>query len=202
MPVNANDEAWFARAENGWGRRRRPPGARWFPVIVAAVLQLPGVFIAAHEAQAHPLTLVFVLLAFASSFVLVAAREHPGIVVAAVAVMCAPAIAVTAGPPFSAIPLALAVVSAVVRGARVWAWATLAGLAVLGPLAAYLVIGHPTAIIRPLIIALVMCLLVGVGEAIRNRRERYRNVSRTLAARREAVAEAERLRIEIGRAHV
>jgi signal transduction histidine kinase len=195
MPLNANDEAWFARAENGWGRRRRPPGARWFPAIVAAVLQLPGVFIAAHQAQTDPLTLAFVLLAFASSFVLVAAREHPGVVVATVAVLCAPAIAITAGPPFSAIPLALAVVSAVVRGARVWAWATLAGLAVLGPLAAYLLIGHPTAIIRPLIIALVMCLLVGVGEAIRNRRERYREVSRTLSARREAVAEAERLRI-------
>src|SRR5262249_23065165 len=49
--------------------------------------------------------------------------------------------------------------------------------------------------IRPLVIALVLTLLVGVGEAIRGRRERYREVSRQIAARREAAAEAERLRI-------
>lgn len=195
MPLNANDETWFARAGTGWEGRRRPPGARWFPVVVAALFQLPGVVIAVHDARADPLTLAFVLLAFASSFVLLAARQHPGPVVAAVAVLCAPAIAITTGPPFTAVPLALAVVSAVVRGARVWAWWTLAGLAVLGPLGAYLLVGHPTAIIRPLIIALILCLLVGAGEAIRGRRERYREVSRTLAARREAAAEAERLRI-------
>jgi signal transduction histidine kinase len=49
--------------------------------------------------------------------------------------------------------------------------------------------------IRPLVIALVLCLLVGLGEGLRNRRERYREVARAVAARREAAAEAERLRI-------
>ena len=41
----------------------------------------------------------------------------------------------------------------------------------------------------------MLTLLVGVGEAIRGRRERYRELSRQVAARREAAAEAERLRI-------
>ncbi|WP_431277177.1 histidine kinase [Leifsonia poae] len=194
MPWNANEEAWFARAANGWGRRR-PPSARWIPVVVALLFQLPGLIIAAFHASEDVLTLVFVALAFASSFVLVAARTQPGRVVAIVGVLCLPAIAVTMGPPVAAVPLALAVVSAVARGARIWAWATVAGFAVLGPLSAYLLAGQPIAIIRPLIVALILSLLVGVGEALRNRRERYHEVAQRIVARRESAAEAERLRI-------
>lgn len=178
-----------------WSGRNRPRGARWFAVIVAALLQVPGLIIAARDASHDPIALGFALLAFAASFVLLASRSHPGITVAVVAALCAPAIAVTTGPPFSAVPLAFAVVSAVVRGARVWVWWTLAGFAIAGPAAAYLLRGQPAAMIRPLIIALVLCLLVGVGEALRNRGERYREVARSIAARREAAAEAERLRI-------
>ncbi|MEO7016919.1 MAG: sensor histidine kinase [Leifsonia sp.] len=194
MAWNANEEAWFARAENGWGRRRRPPGARWFPVILALLVQVPGLFIAVH-AGGTLLSLSFVVLAMASSFVLLAARKYPGPAVVIIAALCAPAIAVTFGPPLTAVPFALAVLSAVVRGARVWAWSTLAGFAVLGPVGASLLVGHPTAIIRPLITALVLCLLVGVGEAVRNRRERYHDVAQRIAARRESAAEQERLRI-------
>ncbi|GAB3577878.1 sensor histidine kinase [Leifsonia lichenia] len=195
MAWSADEQARLARAERGWTNRPRPPAARWFPVVVAALIQVPGLVIAFHDARRDALSLAFVLVAFASSFVLLAARKHPGVVVAVIGLLCAPAIAVSAGPPFAAVPLAFAVVSAVVRGARVWAWWTLAGLAVLGPLAAYLLSVQPTAIIRPLIVALILLLLVGVGEAIRNRRERYRELSRTIAARRESAAEAERLRI-------
>ncbi|MDR6970491.1 histidine kinase [Leifsonia shinshuensis] len=184
----------------GWGRppwtdRGRPRGARWFAVIVAVLIQLPGVVLAARDAATDPVALGFTLLAFAASFLLLAGRSHPGLTVVLVAALCAPAIAVTTGPPFSAVPLAFAVVGAVVRGARVWAWWTLAGFAVAGPAAAYLLRGQPAAMIRPLIVALLLCLLVGVGEAVRNRRERYREVARSVAARREAAAEAERLRI-------
>jgi signal transduction histidine kinase len=190
---------WNAPADRGagapWADRPRPRGARWFLVVVAALLQLPGVFIAARFPPHDPVALGFTLLAFAASFVLLAARTHPGPTVVAVAVLCAPAIAVTAGPPFSAVPLAFAVVGAVIRGARVWVWWTVAGFAVAGPLAAYLLRGETLAMIRPLVIALVLCLLVGLGEGLRNRRERYREVARAVAARREAAAEAERLRI-------
>lgn len=178
-----------------WTERGRPRGARWFAVVVAALLQLPGIAIAARDASHDPLTLAFSVLAFAASFVLLAARRHPGPTVVAIAVLCAPAIAVTTGPPFSAVPLAFAVVTAVVRGARVWAWWTLAGFAIVGPVSAYLLRGDPAAMLRPLIITLILCLLLGVGEALRNRRERYREVARQIASRREAAAEAERLRI-------
>ncbi len=195
MPWNADDEAASASAGGGWTGRRRPPGARWFPVVLAALIQVPGIAIAVHSAPGDPLTLALVLMAFASSFVLLVGREHPGPVVVAVGALCAPAVAITVGPPLAVVPLAFAVVGAVVRGARVWAWWTLAGFAIVGPLAAYVVLGSPVAIIRPLIVALVLCLLLGVGEAIRNRRERYREISRTVKARRDAAAEAERLRI-------
>lgn len=181
----------WADAQGREGRR----GVRWFAVVVAALLQLPGLGIAAANASHDPLALGLALLAFAASFVLLASRSHPGVVVVAVAVLCAPAIAVTTGPPFSAVPLAFAVVNAVVRGARAWAWWTLAGFAVAGPAAAYLLRGDPAAMIRPLIVALVLTLLIGVGEALRNRRERYREIARSIASRREAAAEAERLRI-------
>lgn len=179
----------------GWNGRRRPPGAIWFPVVLSVLVQLPGVFIAAHFAADDPWTLAAVLVALASSFLLLLGRAHPGAVVVAVAALCIPAIALTTGPPLAAVPLAFAVVGAVVRSARAWAWWTVAGIAVVGPLGAYLLVGRPEAVIRPLIIALVLTLLVGVGEAIRGRRERYREVSRQVAARREAAAEAERLRI-------
>ncbi|GAA4148412.1 sensor histidine kinase [Leifsonia shinshuensis] len=184
----------------GWGEGqggpgRRPRGSIWFPVVLSVVLQVPGVFIAAHTAASDPWTLVAVFVAFASSFLLLAGRAYPGPVLVAVAVLCTPAIAITMGPPLAAVPLAFAVVGAVVRSARVWAWWTVAGIAVVGPLGAYLLVGRPEAVIRPLVIALILTLLVGVGEAIRGRRERYREVSRQIAARRESAAEAERLRI-------
>ena len=182
---------WQSR---GW-QGRRPRGAIWFPVVLSVLIQLPGVLIAAHTAATDPLTLAAVLVAFASSLLLLLARAYPGPVLVAVAVLCTPAIALTMGPPLAAVPVAFAVVGAVVRSARVWAWWTLAGIAVVGPLGAYLLVGRPEAVIRPLAIALVLTLLVGVGEAIRGRRERYREVSRQIAARRESAAEAERLRI-------
>lgn len=200
------DHPWAGRADTAeartpaWPNRHRPRGAVWFPVVLAALVQLPGVFIAAHTASSTtaasaPWTLLAVLVAFASSFLLLAARIRPGATVVAVAVLCAPAIAVTTGPPLAAVPLAFAIVGAVVRGARTWAWWTVAGFAVAGPLGAFLLVGRPEAVIRPLVVALVLTLLVGVGEAIRGRRERYREISRQVAARREAAAEAERLRI-------
>ncbi|MGN6426990.1 MAG: sensor histidine kinase [Leifsonia sp.] len=206
MPRTRSDDSrlrgapWHAESGGdgrvtGWMEGRRPRGTGWFPAALAALIQLPGVVIAVHDVQTAPATAAAVLVAFASSFLLLLGRAHPGPTLVAVAVLCAPAIAITLGPPFAAVPLAFAIVGAVVRGARVWAWWTVAGLGVAGPVGAYVLIGRPEAVIRPLIIALVLTLLVGVGEAIRGRRERYRELSRQVAARREAAAEAERLRI-------
>ncbi|MFF2051783.1 sensor histidine kinase [Leifsonia sp. NPDC058194] len=195
MPFPARDETPSDPRASAWADRGRPRGSRWFPVVVAAFLQVPGLLFALFDTSAHPFTAAAMLVAFLSSGLLALGRSRPGAVVVAIAALCTPAIALTTGPPAAALPLAFAVVGAVVRGARVWAWWTLAGFAVVAPLAAFLLTERPTSMIRPLILALFLCLLLGVGEAIRNRRERYRELSRTLAARRESAAEAERLRI-------
>ncbi|WP_025156812.1 sensor histidine kinase [Leifsonia aquatica] len=195
MPFPPRDETSVDARASAWAERGRPRGSRWFPVVVAVLLQLPGVLFALADAAGHPLTAAAMIVALLSSGLLAVGRAHPGAVVVAVAVLVTPALALTTGPPIAALPLAFAVVGAVVRGARVWAWWTLAGFAVAAPLAAFLLTDRPTSMIRPLILALILCLLVGVGEALRNRRERYREVSRALSARREAAAEAERLRI-------
>lgn len=191
-PVGARPAAEHS---SGWMVRTRPPGSGRFPAVFAALVQLPGVLIMAQANGQEPLTLVAVVIAFLSSFALLLGRTHPGPTVVAVAALCLPAVAVTTGPPLAAVPIALAVVGAVVRGARQWAWWTVAGLALVGPTGAFLLVGRPEAVIRPLIIALVLTLLLGVGEAIRTRRERFREISRQIAARRETAAEAERLRI-------
>jgi signal transduction histidine kinase len=169
-------------------------------VVIALLFQFPGLATSVQHGRAggYPapvLTTAALLVAFLSSFLLLAMRKHPGPIVAIVGVLVAPAIALGSGPPLAGIVLAFAVVSGIIRGARIWVWSTLAGLAVVWPLAAYLLTSSSVAIIRPLMTALVLCLLVGIGEAIRNRRERYRELSRQVAARRQSAAEAERVRI-------
>src|SRR6478609_7627670 len=118
MPSNASaDPGWSAPPESGphtadrwsnpserwsrppWGERGRPPGTRWFAPIVAALVQIPGLFIAGRDAANDPVALGFALLAFAASFLLLGARRYPGPTVVAIAVLCGPAIAVTTGPP-------------------------------------------------------------------------------------------------------
>ncbi|BDZ50885.1 hypothetical protein GCM10025867_31260 [Frondihabitans sucicola] len=136
-----------------------------------------------------------ILLGFAASFALLARRHRPGQVALATGLLSASAIAFGSGPPLAALPLAVAVVAGIARGARVWVWSTLAGLALVVPLVAYLVSGSPVASIRPLVVALVLCFLVGLGEVVRNRRERFREISGRIAAQRRSEAEAERVRI-------
>src|SRR5262249_30009533 len=58
-----------------------------------------------------------------------------------------------------------------------------------------LVSGGQLALVKPLIVAVVLAMLVGFGEAMRSRRERYRELSRQVARQREADTEAERVRI-------
>lgn len=209
MRTSEHEDGWPARPEHSppwaggpWrqgppGRRGWSRGARWFPVVIALLFQLPGLLTSIEHGRGSgaTLTTAALVIAFFSSFLLLTMREHPGPMVAIVGILVAPAIALGPGPPLASIVLAFAVVSGIIRGARTWVWGTLAGLAIVWPLAAYLLTSSSVAIIRPLMTALVLCLLVGMGEAIRNRRERYREMSRQVAARRQSAAEAERVRI-------
>jgi signal transduction histidine kinase len=164
----------------------------WFPVVFSLIIQLPGLIIAI----SNILTLAIVALsvAYASTFLLLVARRWPGPVLVAVAALCTVGIGVSVGPPFAAVPVAFAVVIAVLRGARVWAWPTLAGLGVVA-LFGWWLAHSPGFTFRLLASVVVLSLLIGITEGVRNRRDRMREISRQIAARRQTAAEAERLRI-------
>jgi signal transduction histidine kinase len=201
-------DAWptgFTDDAGPWGRGpwrhrpRDPDRLPWIPVVVAVVLQFPLAVFSVHQAWADGGTTwpraAAVVVALGASFLLLLVPRHPGPAVIAIAVVCAPAIGLTSGPPSPALPLAVAVILGIVRGARVWVWSTVAGFAIAAPVFSFAVTGMPTAIIRPLIVALVLCLLMGIGEVVRNRRERFAQARREAAARRQSAAEAERTRI-------
>ena len=137
--------------------------------------------------------LVFAL-ALVGPLALIAARRFPG----PVAAICAAAaaapilIAPTVVTPFAA--LAFAIVLGIVRGARIWvyasvaaAWAATLALAGLGGIT-----------FNPLRVAgttLVLVAFMGIGETIRRRRDRILEYRRTSDARRTTAEQRERVRI-------
>jgi signal transduction histidine kinase len=181
-----NDEAW---------PRRRREGSLWFPAILALVVQFPAAGFAFHEHGDVAPTVVALVLGIAASLALVRRFRWPGPTVVAVGILAATAIALGSGPPLAAFPLAIAVVGGTLRGARIWVWSTLAGVALVVPTVVYALTRTPVSSIRPLAVALALCFFVGLGEVFRARRERYRELSRQIADRRRSEAEAERLRM-------
>ncbi|MCX7522339.1 sensor histidine kinase [Microbacterium sp. STN6] len=195
MPMNPEPPwAGAGQPHGAEERQRRRRVQRWIPAVVAAVAQLPALVIAGARHAPLPVVLALVL-AFAASFALLFVRRRPVTVLATIAVMILPAIALVGGPPAPALPLAIAIVIAVVHGLRLAVWVTIASLAVAEPLVVMAVSGARLSIVRVLAIVLVLSLLVGIGEAIRTRRERFREISRRIAVQRQSEAEAERVRI-------
>ncbi|WP_084361511.1 sensor histidine kinase [Herbiconiux solani] len=198
--------AWDALDDEsrGPGPRFRVSGwvALWLPVLVSFVVQVPaslfvwrarhlGGWIAGQPAD----DVARIALALAGPLLLIGARRFPGPVVALTSAAAGAYVIVVAGdsaPPY--IALAFAVVGAVVRGARVWAWISLAA-AWIATITVGLVLGvsWPAAPIVAVTLALV--LLLAIGESIRTRRRRYDELRRRIALRRAGEAQAERVRI-------
>ncbi|MEL4318212.1 sensor histidine kinase [Leifsonia sp. YIM 134122] len=181
-----------------WGRwfeeprpRRR---VRWFSVVFSQIVQLPVlVWLIASGAESGQLAAS--VIAFAASYLLLLAPRHPGPTVIAIAVAIAPALVVIpAGPPVAAVPLAFAVVQATARGARVWVWSTI-GVGVVAALVYGAVSAAWPSLVRSLIVLLVLSILVGAGEAVRSRVERYEAFREKQLRTRQSEAELERLRI-------
>jgi signal transduction histidine kinase len=143
----------------------------------------------------HPRELLFGVLVMAvGPLALVAARRFPGPVVAIVA--AAAAVAMLFGdqnlPPYVA--LGFAVVSAIVRGARIWAWISVA-VAWVATLSFALSIGvawHP---LRIASVTLGILIVIGIGEGIRSRREHIAEYRRLASQRKLSEVQAERVRI-------
>lgn len=162
-------------------------------MVLSMLLQIPALWIAVHGGR--PLEIGAAVLAIGSSAALPWRRHAAAPVLLIVAALCLPAIAFAAGPPLAAVPVAFAIAGAIFSGRKVWAWSTLAGLAVLGTVGLIAVTGAPWMAGRLLVVTLALCLIAALAEGARTRRDRYRAMSHEVAARRQSAAEAERLRI-------
>ncbi|CAN5352400.1 sensor histidine kinase [soil metagenome] len=183
---------------------RRPPQFRLssrarllLPVFLSLLVQVPlSLFwLVRAPADNDAAEVVAALLSVAGPLALLAARRFPGPVVAFVSVAaCADLLLADneQGPPF--IALAFAIVGAIVRGARVWAWISV-GSTWIASVTVGLLLGmtwHPA---RIAVTTLGILIVFGVGESIRTRREHYAEYRRTIAQRKQTEVQAERVRI-------
>jgi len=168
----------------------------WIPVIVSLVLQLPAaLFWAVYRHDFRITELIAIGLSIVGPLLLLGARRFPGPVVALVTVVAGVDFVVAQtgqGPPF--IALAFAIVGAIVRGARIWAWISV-GVGWTITVVVGIVAGvdwHPAQVA---ISTLGILIVMGIGEAIRTRRENYAEYRRSYQQRRQTEVQAERVRI-------
>ncbi|MDJ0376564.1 sensor histidine kinase [Cryobacterium sp. PH31-L1] len=200
---------------NGYGMPR--PIRLWLPVVISVMIQVPAVAVLAWPGRGRfdhfdmmrgpgPLPdferpglalagwFLAVGLALIGPLALIGARRFPGPVVAVVAVAAGSFTLVRPeiGVPY--IALILAIVLGIVRGVRVWVYGSVAAawVLVLGLAAAFGVGLHPLRIAGT---TLALAVFMGIGEAIRSRRERFAELRRTLDARRMSAEQQERVRI-------
>ena len=185
-----------------YARRSRASTRLWLPVVIALIVQMPGTLLK-WDATTHMLVrretgldlLLMALLALAGPVALIFARRFPGPVVAFVAVAASVDLLLAGdrdGPPY--IALAFAIGSAIIRGARVWAWSAI-GAAWLGTLIVSFFTGLEWQPIRIVGITIGILLVVGMAEGIRSRREQLDRVRASIARRRQSEVQAERVRI-------
>lgn len=179
--------------------RMRGPSRRlrlWVPVVLSALVQLPASLWLVKTAEPEPWqAITTIALAALGPVALIGARRFPGPVVALVATAAVGLllVGVSGGPP--PIALAFALVGAIVRGARVWAWVSLAvawALALIIGMLAPSDAWNPPRIVGT---TLGLLLVMGIGEGIRSRRERIREYRAAVTRRRLTAAEEERMRI-------
>jgi signal transduction histidine kinase len=171
----------------------------WAPVVLSFAIQVPAAFVVARlSGLGMRQTAIAVALAAAGSLVLIAARRFPGPVVAIVAVLASidlfvhPGSQDRGGPPYVA--LAFAIISAVVRGARTWAWISIA-VAWIATVTAGTILDLQWEPGRVALTTLGILIVFGVGEALRGRRDRAKEWRRLQGERRQSAVQAERVRI-------
>ena len=197
---------WRSDGFAGWPDRweHRPPGSGkssartslWIPVLVSLVLQLPAaLFGPVYRADFSITALIAVGLAIAGPLLLLGARRFPGPVVAVVTVAaCVDFVFVQTGPSPPFIALAFAIVGAIVRGARVWAWISV-GLGWTITVVIGLIAGVDWRPAQVAITTLGILIVMGIGEAIKTRRENFAEYRRSYQQRRQTEVQAERVRI-------
>lgn len=169
----------------------------WVPVVVAALAQVPPAVwsVVMHPELSPAVAGVRIGLAVLGPIALCFARRFPGPVVAVLAVAGSLDVFVGDGdgPPYVA--LGFGIIGAVVRGAQLWAWASV-GVSWSATIVAAAVIGlEKWTPLRIALTTLGIVLLLGVGEAIRAQRQRVTMLRRQIEQLRASEAQAERVRI-------
>lgn len=163
------------------------------PLLVATLLQLGvAVGLGWHGHQQVAAGYLACALASAAAFVLLRRRPGPRVVVVGVASLVG--LLLVPVPPAAVLPFGLAVVAAMVRGARVWALACVAA-ALPVPVAEFVLSPDPLVAVRSLGTALLLVVVTGFGEGLRVRLLRIRDRRTAEADRRRIAAEQERVRI-------
>jgi signal transduction histidine kinase len=196
-----NFEAWQVRVPI-----RARPGRRslLIPVVISFIIQVPAVFFRFQPdvglVPSATLTdggVLFVSLGLAllGPLALIFARRFPGPVVAVTAAAGATDLLLFGNvdhPPYVA--LAFAIIGAIVRGARLWAWISV-GAAWIATLTAALIVRVAVSPPRIAAVTLGVLIVLGIGETVRTRREQFADMSRRLAERKQSEIQAERVRI-------
>jgi signal transduction histidine kinase len=177
----------------------------WVPVIISFLVQVPAVVFQRplHGRWAGPAVGIDdpvqyaaqLALALVGPVALIAARRFPGPVVAVVALAASADLLLAGGadgPPY--IAFAFAIGAAIVRGARVWAWVSIA-VTWFGTIALSSLFGIVWQPWRIAGITIGILLIVGAAEGLRTRAERLAEFRRTIATRRQSEVQAERVRI-------
>jgi signal transduction histidine kinase len=168
----------------------------WVPVVASFIPQVFAAIWTIRFGDFSPSQALGIFaLAIAGPLALIGARRFPGPVVAVVSLAAALDLFVNAhgGPPY--IALAFAIVSAIVRGARVWAWVSV-GAAWIATVGAAIALGRESWTPgRIAATTLGILIFFGIGEGIRTRRERAAEYWRLARQREQSEVQAERVRI-------
>ena len=204
MDRHGGQAAWMHRHPDWsmWGGppppSYRPPrwAGVWLPVIISFLTQVP---VAIGLIRVYELTtaqsLITLGIALLGPIALIGARRFPGPVVAITAIGASLDLFFNShgGPPY--IALAFGIISAIVRNARIWAWISIA--VAWGATIAVAIALSSDRLTGPRVAATTLGILivVGVGEAMRTRRERTVEFRRIMGERRQSEVQAERVRI-------
>ncbi len=168
----------------------------WMPVIISFMVQVPAAIFASRWTALSPRdTGIAVLIAVIGPLALIAARRFPGPVVAVTAVAASLDLFVNVhdGPPY--IALAFAIISAIVRGARIWAWVSIGACWIVAITIAGVYSREEWTPFRIAGTTLGILIVFGIGEAIRTRRDRASEFRRLATERRQSAVQGERVRI-------
>jgi signal transduction histidine kinase len=183
----------------GYGYSRgpfMPPAVRlWLPVILSFFIQVMAVGWQLSRSDATRLESgAAVGLAVIGPLALIGARRFPGPVVAIAAAAAVADLLINPGLDSPYVALAFAIVLAMIRGARLWALASVAA----GWLVAFFgatLLGISWFPGRIVVTTIGLVIALGIGDTVRTRRARFAERRRQASQRRTDAAQQERVRI-------